>query len=86
MVTNLASFFGLIATTGTFIGLYQTKWQRLFVFGFFIIILVCLNNYVYYTKGFIIYLPVIQKISFASFLIWVCSIDVALYKKQKNIK
>jgi len=25
-VTNLAAFFGLIATVGTFIGLYRNKW------------------------------------------------------------
>jgi hypothetical protein len=84
IVTNLASSFGLIATTGTFIGLYQTKWYRLFLFGLFNILLVCLNNYVYYSKGLIIYLPVIQKISFASFLIWVCCIDIQLYRFQKN--
>jgi hypothetical protein len=83
-VTNLASIFGLIATAGTFIGLYQTKWYKLFRFGIFNILLVFLNNYVYYSKGLIIYLPIIQKISFVSFLIWVCCIDVTLYRLQKN--
>lgn len=83
-VTNLASFFGLLATIGTFIGLYQTKWKMLFIFGLFNIALVCLNNYVYYTKGLIIYLPIIQKISFASFLVWVCCIDLQLFRFQKN--
>ena len=80
LVTNLASLFGLIATIGTFVGLYQTKWMKLFVFGLFNILLVLLNNYVYYNKALIIYLPVIQKISFAAFLIWICCIDVQLYR------
>ena len=84
LVTNLASFFGLFATIGTFVGLYREKWTKLFVFGLFNIILVCLNNYVYYNKGLIIYLPVIQKITFASFLIWVCCIDVQLYRFKKS--
>jgi hypothetical protein len=79
LVTNLASIFGAIATVGTFIGLYKAKWLRLFTWGLFNILLVGLNNYVYYTKGLIIYLPVIQKISFATFLIWVCFIDMKLY-------
>jgi hypothetical protein len=83
-VINLASSVGLIATIGTFVGLYHTKWWGLFVFGLFNILLVCLNNYVYYNKELIIYLPVIQKISFASFLIWVCCMDVQLYCLQKN--
>ena len=80
LVTNLASLFGLIATVGTFVGLYQTKWMKLFVCGLFNILLVLLNNYVYYNKALIIYLPVIQKISFAAFLIWICCIDVQLYR------
>ena len=85
LVTNLASIFGLIATVGTFIGLYKTKWFVLFAFGLLNILLVALNNYVYYTKGLIVYLPVIQKISFATFLIWICCIDLNLYRgTQKN--
>jgi hypothetical protein len=83
LVTNLASFFGFIATVGTFIGLYKNKWYGLFFFGLLNILLVGLNNYVYYTKGLIIYLPVIQKISFATFLIWVCCIDINLYRRTK---
>ena len=82
LVTNLASMFGLIATVGTFIGLYKKKWFGLFSFGLLNILLVGLNNYVYYTKGLIIYLPIIQKISFATFLIWVCCIDINLYRRE----
>lgn len=84
LVTNLASIFGLVATTVTFIGLYKTKWFGLLAFGLLNILLVGLNNYVYYTKGLIAYLPVIQKISFASFLIWVCCVDINLYREQKK--
>lgn len=81
LVTNLASMFGLIATAGTFIGLYKIKWYGLFTFGLLNILLVGLNNYVYYNKELIIYLPVIQKISFATFLVWICGIDINLYRR-----
>lgn len=81
VVTNLASVFGLIATTGTFIGLYKAKWFGLFAVGLLNILVVVINNYVYYTKGPIVYLPVIQKISFAFFLSWICCIDIQLYNK-----
>lgn len=83
LVTNLASIFGLIATVGTFIGLYKIKWHGLFAFGLLIIFLVGLNNYIYYTKGLIIYLPVIQKISSATFLLWICCVDINLYRCNK---
>jgi hypothetical protein len=82
IVTNLASVFGIIAAVGIFIGLYKIKWYGLFAFGFFNILLVVLNNYLYYHEGLIIYLPIIQKISFLSFLIWVSSIDINLYQSR----
>lgn len=80
LVTILASVFGLIATTGTFIGLFKAKWNGLFAFGLLNILLVGLNNYVYYNKGLIVYLPMIQKISFVTFIVWVCSIDIKIYR------
>jgi hypothetical protein len=84
IVTNFASAFGLIATVGAFIGLYKTKWFGLFAFGLLNILLVGVNNYFYYTKGLIVYLPVIQKISFATFLIWICVIDLKLYRREMS--
>ncbi len=83
LITNLASFFGLIATIGTFIGLYKIKWFGLFLFGLLNIVLVGLNNYLYYTNGLIIYLPVIQKVTFATFLIWLCFINLKLHSIER---
>lgn len=83
-IINLASTFGLIATAGAFIGLYKTKWFTLLAFGLLNILLVGLNNYVYYTKGLIVYLPVVQKISFATFLIWICCIDLSFYHSKEK--
>jgi hypothetical protein len=84
LVTNLASSFGAIATIGTFIGLYKNKLFGLFAFGLLNILLVVLNNLCYYNKELIVYLPVIQKISFATFLIWICCIDINLYRGQRK--
>jgi hypothetical protein len=78
LVTNLATSFGAIATIGTFIGLYKNKLLKLFSFGLLNILLVVLNNLCYYNKALIVYLPVIQKISFAVFLVWVCCINIKL--------
>lgn len=84
IITNFSSLFGFIALIGTFIGLYKTKWFGLFAFGLLNLLLVGLNNYVYYSIGLIIYLPVIQKISFGAFLIWICCIDIGLYRLTNN--
>ena len=84
LVTNIASSFGAIATIGTFIGLYKNKLFGLFAFGLLNILLVGLNNLCYYNKELIIYLPVIQKISFVTFLVWICSININLYRRLRK--
>ena len=81
LVINFAGFFGSVATTGTIICLYRKKWFGLFAFGLFNILLIVLNNYLYHTKGMMIYLPVVQKISFLSFLVWICCIEMKLYRQ-----
>ena len=85
LVVNVASSLGFIATIGALICLYQAKWNWLFAFGIFNIILVGLNNYLYYTKGMMIYLPVVQKISFLSFLVWTCFINISIYYKSLRV-
>jgi hypothetical protein len=77
---TLSMFIAFFAIVGTFIGLYRSKWMTLFMIGLLNILMVCLNNYVYYTKGLIIFLPIIQKLSFAAFLIWICWIDVQIFR------
>lgn len=78
LTINTSSAFGLIAMLGTFISLYQLKWKGLFVFGLFNLLLVALNNYLYHTEQ-MTYLPIVQKFSFLSFLVWCCLIDLRLY-------
>ena len=85
LVVNTASSLGFIATIGTLICLHHTKWYGLFVFGLLNIFLVGLNNYLYNTKGLMIYLPVVQKISFLSFLVWICLINLNIYHKPVKV-
>ena len=82
IIIIIASVFGLIALIGTLMGLYKVRLNYLFIMGLFNIILVALNNYFYYSKGLLVYLPVIQKISLAFFLLWICCISIILYKRQ----
>jgi hypothetical protein len=78
-ILNIAVLLSLFALAGTFMGLYKMKWYLLFAFGVFNMMLVVLNNMIYYS-GNLDYLPVIQKITFLSFLIWICLIDLRLYR------
>lgn len=79
LITNLASFFGLIATMGTIIALYQHKKRGLLFFGISNLLLVLLNNWFYYHIDLIVYLPILQKLSFASVLTWIIAINLNCY-------
>ncbi len=83
-ITNLASLFGLIAMTGTLFGLHKNGWKMLYYFGLFNLLLVGLNNFLYYNKDLIVYLPLVQKITFATFLFWICFIDIKIYQMRKT--
>jgi hypothetical protein len=75
-VINAAGLFGLIALTGTLRGLKKLGWIKLFYMGLFVVVLIALNNLLYYKKSLIYYLPVVQKITFLYFLLWICFINI----------
>jgi hypothetical protein len=83
-ITNLASAFGVLALMGTLFVLYRNGWHALFRFGIVNLLLVGLNNILYYNPRLIVYLPVVQKISFSAILLWICCIDMAMYSRWKK--
>jgi hypothetical protein len=82
LITNLASLMGLVAVVGTLIGLRRLEWNALFWFGTMNLLLVLLNNLLYYNAELIRYLPLVQKISFAAFLVWLFLISM----KSKKVE
>jgi hypothetical protein len=87
LIVNLASSFGVVASFVTMLTLYRKSWHRLFAFGLLNMALVVVNNYLYHAEGMIVYLPLVQKISFATFLAWICAISIRSYtgSLRKNI-
>jgi hypothetical protein len=83
LVINVAGLFGLIALAGTYVGLYKKQSYRLFVMGLFNLLLIIVNNILYHSTGLLKYLPVVQKITFLFFLIWICLIDIYVLKRCK---
>ncbi len=80
IIINAASLFGLVSSIGTLYGLYQLKWKGLFTIGILNMALIVINNIFYYNKGLLSYLPVVQKISFVFFLLWISLISLNLSK------
>jgi hypothetical protein len=77
---NISGIMAIIAFVLLMRALYKNSWFVLFYTGLFNIGLILLNNYIYYTKNGLAYLPVVQKISFIIFLGWLCCINWRLYK------
>lgn len=75
-VINVAGFFGMIALTGTLFGLYRAGWRQLFYLGLLLVFLIGLNNLLYYGKNLLVYLPIVQKITFLFFLIWISLVNL----------
>ncbi len=77
----VASFFGLFALIGVFIGIYtEAQWTMLY-WGIFCLLVMGLNNYIYYTSHGIYYLPLIQKFSFVFVLAWVVYIQTYMIQQ-----
>lgn len=81
LVINLSGAFGALAIFSILIVLYREQLYNFFWLGVFCLALCGINNYIYYTGEFLYALAVIQKISFAFFLLWFCLICIHLYKK-----
>jgi hypothetical protein len=84
MLINVAVFFGVIALSGTYIALYRSKSYKTLAFGIFCLFLILLNGYIYYTNHFIITLPLLQKITFLLYLLWIIVIDLKLFFKMNR--
>ena len=79
MVMNIAGLLGCIAIAILVVKLRADKLYSLFAHGILCIALCSINNYIYYTGDFLYYLPVIQKITFLSFLLWFTLLSLRIF-------
>lgn len=82
-VIHVAGTLGIAAMTGVFIGLYKKNLTKLFGYGVFCLALMLFNYFIYETSFLLSFLPIIQKATFVLFLVWICLIDVYLYRTIK---
>ena len=79
IVIMTSGFFALIALVGIFIGLIKIRYHFQFYFGIFCLILMGINNYLYFITQSYDYLPLIQKVTFAIVLIWIITVNKLFY-------
>ncbi|WP_375446854.1 hypothetical protein [uncultured Fibrella sp.] len=83
LVINIAGFLGLITLTGTFIGLYKCRLIKLLWLGIGCLLLMVVNNYIYYTSDSLYYLPLVQKVTFAFVLLWISLLTIQMVAQRK---
>lgn len=71
VVTILSSLFAAVAVVGVLRTLIVERWTGFVISGVLILILLAVNNYIYYTGVGIEYLPALQKWTFGIVLLWV---------------
>jgi hypothetical protein len=84
LMTIISSIFGLFVVIGIIKEVYKSELMIYKISGVICILLLGINNYIYYTQQFIEGLPLIQKVTFAFILIWIIGLNYELMKKKKE--
>lgn len=84
IIVRIAGALGVVAILLTFIQLYRSKYLKLLFFGLVCLIFMLTNYYIYETAILINWLPVIQKITFISWILWFVLLNVLLLRKTNH--
>ena len=82
-VIALGGILSIIPLIGTFRELYKNKLTKLFFLGLLSLLLILLNYLIYMSNYFIFFRPVIQKITFIVFLMWIFAINLHCFLNEK---
>lgn len=82
VMTIISSVFGLIVIIGIIKEIYLSELSFYKISGVLCILLLGVNNYIYYTQHLIRLLPLIQKITFVIILIWIVGLNYELIKRK----
>lgn len=81
-VLNIAGTLGGLALIGTLVALEHSLQYRMLWIGRFCFLLIMLNSYIYYTRVFVDFLPVLQKITLLLVLPWMMALNLLFMKKN----
>jgi hypothetical protein len=84
-IVRLAGVFGIVGILTLTIELFKMRYYMLVLIAIECIAAFLINYYCYETGDYLQLLPVIQKITFVSFMIWFALLTLLLYRKAKLI-
>jgi len=83
-VVRIAGVFGMIAIISCSRELFKAHYIRMSALGIICLIIFLINYFIYETGMYINALPSIQKVTFASCLLWFLILAKSLYNKMKR--
>ena len=83
IMTTISSIFGVLVVVGVIQTIYKSDLTFFKVIGIVCVLLLGVNNLIYYSGIFINFLPLIQKITFILVLAWIVGLNVKM--KNKNV-
>ena len=78
LMTMISSFFGLFVVVGIIREVYRSELIIYKIVGVICLLLLGINNYIYYSGQFIEWLPLIQKTTLLLVLIWIIGLNDTL--------
>lgn len=81
----ISSVFGIFVVVGIIKELYTSNMRFYKISGVACVLLLGVNNYIYYTGSFIEILPLLQKITFLTVLLWVAGLNVNLIEIKEEL-
>lgn len=84
IMTIISSIFGCIAVVGIISTVFKSDLTFFKTTGLICILLLIINNLIYYSNCFIIYLPLIQKITFVLVLSWIIGLNYKMLSHSKK--
>lgn len=83
LLTTISSVFGVLVVVGIFRTIYKSDMKAFKVIAIVCVLLLGVNNFIYYSGNSIEYLPLLQKITFALVLAWIVGLNSKM--KSKNV-
>lgn len=84
VVIITAGILGVIALIGIFKNLAAKQLSFHLWFGVFTLLLMLLNNVIYFLTDNLTYLPLLQKVTFLVLLVWVVSMNWIFIRKERE--
>ena len=83
IMTTISSIFGVLVVVGIIRTIYKSDMTFFKISGIVCVLLLGINNLIYYSGNYINYLPLIQKITFFLVLAWIIGLNIKM--KNKNV-